>query len=113
MNDLIGLGIIAAIALCAVYALYRLSKPYDLTAEEFEKRARDGPGLASAGMIGLQKFLEPGAKKAIEVQEDLRAGRYNKKDDSGDPPEAGQETNEAIEIAETEGVSEPHDAKST
>jgi hypothetical protein len=90
MNDLIGLGVIAAIALCAVYALHRLSKPYDVSAEEFERRAQDGPGLINAGMIGLQKMLEPGAKNAIEVQEDLRAGHYNKEDESGDPPEAGE-----------------------
>ena len=87
MNDLIGLGVIVAIALCAVYGLHRLSKPYDVTPEEFEKRAQEGPGLINAGMIGLQKMLEPGAKSAIEVQEDLRAGHYNKEDDSGEPPE--------------------------
>jgi hypothetical protein len=91
MNDLIGLGVIAAVVLFAVCGLYYLSKPYKVTPEEFEKRAQEGPGLISAGMIGLQKMLEPGAKKAIEVQEDLRAGRYNKEDESGDPPEPGQE----------------------
>jgi hypothetical protein len=91
MNDLIGIGVIAVILLGAVYGLLRVSKPYDVSAEEFEKRAQDGPSLISAGMIGLQKLLEPGAKKAIEVQEDLRAGRYNKEDESGDPPETGQE----------------------
>lgn len=91
MNDLIGLGVIAVVVLLAVYGLHVLSKPYDVTPEEFEKRAQEGPSLISAGMIGLQKLLEPGAKKAIEVQEDLRAGRYNKKDDSGDPPEPGEE----------------------
>ena len=90
MNDLIGIGVIAAIALCGLYGLHRLSKPYDLTPEEFERRAQEGPGLISAGMIGLQKMLEPGAKKASEVQEDLRQGRYNKADESGDPPEAGE-----------------------
>jgi hypothetical protein len=94
MNDLIGLGVVALIILCAVYGLHRLSKPYDVTAEEFEKRAQEGPSLISAGMIGLQKLLEPGAKKAIEVQEDFRAGRYNKDDESGDPPVPGEENQE-------------------
>ena len=91
MNDWIGIGVIAAIVLGALYGLLQLSKPYDVTPEEFEKRAQEGPSLISAGMIGLQKMLEPGAKKAIEVQEDLRQGRFNKKDQSGDPPEAGEE----------------------
>ena len=89
MNDWIGIGVIAAIVLGALYGLLQLSKPYDVTPEEFEERARQGPGLISAGMIGLQKMLEPGAKKATEVQEDLRQGRYNKEDESGDPPEPG------------------------
>ncbi len=91
MNDLIGLGVIAVVVLLAVYGLYVLSKPYDVSPEEFEKRAQEGPGLSSAGMIGLQKMLEPGAKKAIEVQEDLRQGRYNKEDESGEPPDPGRE----------------------
>lgn len=106
MNDLIGLGVIAAIVVAAIYGLHRLSKPYEVTAEEFEKRAQEGPSLISAGMIGLQKLLEPGASKAIEVQEDLRAGRYNKEDGSGDPPEPGQATNEP-----TDDASKADDAK--
>jgi hypothetical protein len=91
MHDLIGLGVIAVVVLGGLYGLSRLGKPYEVTPEEFEKRAQAGPGLISAGMIGLQKMLEPGAKKAIEAQQDLRAGRYNKEDGSGDPPEPGEE----------------------
>jgi hypothetical protein len=90
MHDLIGLGIIALVVLCGLYGLSRLGKPYDVTPEEFEKRAQEGPGLISAGMIGLQKMLEPGAKKAIEAQQDLRLGKYNKEDGSGEPPEPGR-----------------------
>jgi len=90
MHDLVGLGIIALVVLCGLYGLSRLGKPYDVTPEEFEKRAQEGPGLISAGMIGLQKMLEPGAKKAIEAQQDLRRGRYNKEDGSGEPPEPGR-----------------------
>ena len=94
MHDLIGLGIIAVVILCGLYGLSRLGQPYDVTPEEFEKRAREGPGLISAGMIGLQKMLEPGAKKAVEAQQDLRRGKYNKEDGSGEPPEPGQGTKE-------------------
>jgi hypothetical protein len=90
MHDWIGLGIIGLVIACGLLGLYRLSKPYEVTPEEFEKRAQEGPGLISAGMIGLQKMLEPGEKKAIEVQEDIRRGRYNKEDESGEPPEPGQ-----------------------
>ena len=79
------------VILAALFGLYQLSKPYDVTPEEFEKRAKEGPGLASAALIGLQKMLEPQTKRAIEAQEDLKAGRYNKEDGSGEPPEPGQE----------------------
>jgi|ERR1051325_1134382 hypothetical protein len=89
-NDLIGIAVIVFIVLCALFGLSRLSKPYDVSVEEFEKRAQEGPSLMSAGLSGLQKFLDPTAEKAIEVQEDLRQGRYNKKDQSGDPPDAGE-----------------------
>ena len=91
MNDLIGIAVIVFIVACGLFGLSRLSKPYDVSVEEFEKRAQEGPSLISAGLTGLQKFLDPAAEKAIEVQEDLRQGRYNKKDDSGDPPEAGDD----------------------
>ena len=96
MSDWIGIGFIALLVLGALYGLYHLSKPYDVTTEEYEKRVQEGPGLISAGMIGLQKILEPGAKKAIEVQEDLRRGRYNKEDESGDPPEAGEQMSDKL-----------------
>lgn len=91
MSNWIGLGIFVFVILAALFGLYQLSKPYEVTPEEFEKRAREGPGLASAALIGLQKMLEPGTKRAIEAQEDLKAGRYNKEDESGEPPEPGQE----------------------
>ena len=94
MNDWIGLGIIAFLVLCGLFGLSRLSKPYDISTEEFEKRAREGPGLLNAGVVGLQKVLDPAMKKSVEVQEDLKQGRYNKKDNSGDPPEAGDDRSE-------------------
>jgi hypothetical protein len=90
MSDLIGVAVIVFIVLCGLFGLSRLNKPYDVSVEEFEKRAQEGPSLLSAGLSGVQKFLDPAAEKAIEVQEDLRQGRYNKKDQSGDPPEAGE-----------------------
>jgi hypothetical protein len=93
MNDLIGLGIIGFLVLCAVLGLYGLSRPYNLSVEEFEKRAQEGPGLLGAGLVGLQKALDPALEKAVIAQEDLREGRYNKEQGSGDPPEAGDPDN--------------------
>jgi hypothetical protein len=92
MNDWVGLAIIGFLVLCGVIGLYILSKPYELSQEEFEKRVNEGPGLLGASLIGLQKALDPAMEKAVEVQEDLRQGRFDGEQESGEPPEAGQST---------------------
>lgn len=102
MSDLIGIAVIVFIVLCALFGLSRLSKPYDVSVEEFEKRAQEGPSLMSAGLSGLQKFLDPAEERAVEVQEDLRQGRYNKKDQSGDPPEAGENNDDKVTNGESD-----------
>jgi hypothetical protein len=89
MKDWIGLAIIGFIVLCGLFALSRLSKPYDVSVEEFERRAKEGPGLLGAGLVTLQKALDPATQKAVEAQEDLRQGRYDGEQGSGEPPEAG------------------------
>src|SRR5258705_11946534 len=90
MNDWIGLAIIAFLVICGLFALSRLGKPYDLTAEEFEKRAQEGPGLLGAGVIGGQKPLNPALEKAVIAQQDMREGRHAGDHDSGEPPEEGK-----------------------
>ena len=102
MSDWIGLAVIVFVVLCAILFFGYLSKPYDVSVEEFERRAQEGPSLISAGLSGLQKFLDPAAEKAIEVQEDLRQGRYNKKDQSGDPPEAGDSNDDTVTNGESD-----------
>ena len=92
MNDWIGLADIAFIVLGGVLAIWGLSKPYSVSVEEFEKRAQEGPGLLNASLVGLQKALDPSKEKAVEVLEDLKQGRYNRKQQSGDPPEAGSDS---------------------
>jgi hypothetical protein len=89
MSDLIGICIIAFVLLCGLFGLSRLAKPYDVTPEEFEKRAQEAPSLLSAGMSGLQKILDPAAGKAMEVQEDFKQGFCDGEQESGDKPEAG------------------------
>jgi len=102
MSDWIGIGVIIFIVLCGLFGLSQLSKPYEVSAEEFEKRAQEGPSLMSAGLSGLQKFLDPAEQKAVEVQEDLRQGRYDKKDESGDPPEAGNDNDDKVTNGESD-----------
>ena len=89
MSDWIGLLVIGVLVLCGLFGLAQLGKPYDISAEEFEKRAQEGPGLLGAGLIGIQKALDPAVEKAAVVQEDLKQGRYDGEQGSGEPPEAG------------------------
>lgn len=83
-NDWVGLGLIAGLALFAVVALSRLARPYAISNEEYERRVSEGPGLLGAGLVGLQKALDPAAEKSIEVQQDLRAGHLDGEQESGD-----------------------------
>ena len=89
MSNWIGLGVIVFLVACGLFALSRLGKPYEVTVEEYERRAQEGPGLLGAGLIGIQKALDPAMEKAAEVQEDFRQGRYDGEQESGDPPEPG------------------------
>jgi hypothetical protein len=82
------------IGICGLWGLSHLSRPYDVTAEEFEKRAHEAPSLLSAGMSGLQKLLDPATGKATEVQEDFKQGYYNGEQESGEGPEAGNTNKE-------------------
>ena len=89
-SDWIGIGIIAAVIIGGLLLLNQITKPYDVkTEEEFQQRRKEGPGMMAAGMMALQQTLDPSAKKAAEVQQDLRRGIYDDKEEADDPPEAG------------------------
>ncbi len=92
MNDWIGLAVIGGLVVSGLAFLIWLSRPYEVTTEEFEKRAAEAPSLLSAGFVGLQKILDPATTKAVIAQEDFKAGRYDAKQGKGDGPEAGDET---------------------
>jgi hypothetical protein len=88
-SDWIGVAIIIAVIIGGLLLLNQITKPYNIkTEEEFQQRRKEG-GLLSAGMMGLQQILDPSAKKAVEVQQDLRRGIYDDKEEADDPPEAG------------------------
>ena len=90
-TDWIGIGVIVLVIVGGLLLLNQVTKPYDVkNEEEFEKRRKEG-GLLSAGMMGLQQILDPSAKKAVEVQQDLRRGIYDDEEEPDDPPEAGAE----------------------
>ena len=97
MNDWIGLAIIGFLVLCGLFGLSYLGRPYEVTPEEFERRAQEGPGLLGAGLVGLQKALDPAMEKAVQAQEDLKQGRYDGEQGSGEPPDAGGDQNKESE----------------
>jgi hypothetical protein len=96
MSDWIGLAFIVFLIICALWGFSHLGKPYDVTPEEFEKRAHEAPSLLSAGLSGLQNLLDPAAGKATEVQEDFKQGYYNEEQGSGEGPEAGNTSNTEV-----------------
>ena len=92
VGDWIGLGIVVLVIVGGLVLLNQITKPYGVqTEEEFQRRRKEGPGLLNAAMLGLQQTLDPSAKKAVEVQQDLRRGIYDDKEEADDPPEAGAE----------------------
>ena len=95
MNDWLGIGVIIFVILCGLIGLLRATRPYNISNEEFERRAHEAPGILNAGITGLQKILDPAAGKAMEVQEDFKQGYYDGEQESGDKPEAGERSVEA------------------
>jgi hypothetical protein len=88
MKDFIGLAFILLLVFGGLYLLTRPQK--ELTTEEFERRAQEGPGMLGAGMMGLQKILDPAAEKAAIVQEDFRQGYLDGEQESGDDNEKAE-----------------------
>jgi hypothetical protein len=94
MGDWIGLGIFVAVVVGALVGLSRLGrKPKPLTSEEYEERVAEARGTtrgaAIAGLSALDKFVNPNAAKAVEVQRDLKAGYYDDQEEEGEGDEPG------------------------
>jgi hypothetical protein len=87
-HDWIGIGVIALVIIGGLLLLNQITKPYGVkTEEEFQQRKQ--MGARTAGLMGLQQILDPQAKKSVEVQQDLRRGIYDDREEPDDPPEAG------------------------
>ena len=87
MSDWLGLALIAFVVALALVAASRMGAPRkEISVEEFERRVREG-AYTRAGMFSLQEVLHPKAAKAVEIQQDLKAGYYNKKRVPGDGDE--------------------------
>ena len=100
-TDWIGIAVIVLVIVGGLLLLNQVTKPYDVkNEEEFQKRRKEGTGLLTAGMMGLQQILDPGAKKAVEVQQDLRRGIYDDEEEPDDPPEAGAAARQKEEMSD-------------
>ncbi|HMF58618.1 MAG TPA: hypothetical protein VK619_19895 [Pyrinomonadaceae bacterium] len=85
MNDWIGLGIIVVVLFLIIYLITRPEKP--ISQEEYEKRVSEVPGLLGAGVMSIQKIIDPAAGRAVIVVEDMNAGHYDGEQESGDDEE--------------------------
>ena len=108
MNDWIGLGLIVLVfvgALVGLSYLSRTRKP--LTAEEYEQRVAEAKGItrgaAVTGLSALDRFVNPNAVKAVEVQQDLKAGYYDDQEEEGEGDEPGAEGKRLRPTAERGG----------
>jgi hypothetical protein len=87
-SDWIGIGLVLLVIVGGLILLNQITKPYDVkTEEEFQERKK--MGARTAGIMGLQQIIDPAAKKSVEVQQDLRRGIYDDREEADDPPEAG------------------------
>lgn len=90
LTDWIWIGLAVAAIAGLVILFNHITKPYSVEdEEEFERRRKQSAGMMVAGLKGLQQILDPSAKKAVEVQQDLRRGIYDDNEEADDPPEAG------------------------
>ena len=95
MSNWIGLAFLLLLVVGAIWALSALGKPRKpLTEEEFERRVSEGAGLVGAGLMGLQKALEPAAERAEVTQQEFKRGNYDQKQESGDDSDTEPETTE-------------------
>ena len=89
MSDWIGLAVIILIILSGLCGAAYLGRPPEkISQEEFDRRVKEGAATRGA-MFALQQWLHPKGAAAIEVQQDLRHGYYNKKRLPGDGDGAG------------------------
>ena len=92
MSDWIGLTVILLIVLGGLCGAAYLGRPPEkISQEEFDRRVKEGASTKAA-MFALQQWLNPKGAKAIEVQQDLRHGYYNKKKIPGDGDDTAPDT---------------------
>jgi hypothetical protein len=83
MSDWLGLAFFAALIIGAIFGLRALAKTRTRTAEEFEKGAAQSASFTGALLNALHDVTDPSAKRAKEVRQQMKEGRYMKKKREG------------------------------
>lgn len=83
MNDWIGLAFFVLLVVGAFVGLRALAKPRPRTSEQFEKGAAENSSFTGALLNALHDVTDPGAKRAKEVRQQMKEGRYQKKKREG------------------------------
>ena len=85
-DSIIGLALVAIVLLLVVVGISQMIRPRDISSEEYERRAKEGSGIAGSLFGALQASVNPKAEEAAVVQRDMRAGYYNNQQKAeGDP----------------------------
>lgn len=97
MSDWIGLAFLVLLLVGVFFGLRALAKPRPRTAAEFEKGAAENSSFTGALLNALHDVTDPSAKRAKEVRQQMKEGRYMKKKREGkaggsfhesDPPDS-------------------------
>jgi hypothetical protein len=91
MSDWLGLVFFVVLIAGVIFGLRALAKPRPRTAEEFEKGAAENSSFTGALLNALHDVTDPSAKRAKEVRQQMKEGRYMKKKregkaDGSEPP---------------------------
>ncbi len=87
-NDVIGITFVLVVILAVTFGLKSMARPSNMTSEEYERRVREGSGVAGSAMNALHEAFHPRAAESVAVQKDMRAGYYNDQEKAeGDPNE--------------------------
>jgi len=83
MTDWIGLIFFVLLIVGVWFGLRALANPRPRTSEDFEKGASENSSFTGALLNALHDVTDPGARRATEVRQQLKDGRYQKKKREG------------------------------
>ncbi|MBL8203111.1 MAG: hypothetical protein JNM09_02705 [Blastocatellia bacterium] len=96
MTDaIIWLAAIGLVALMFWSLIYEQHKRAKMTDEEYQRRAKEEPGLISTGMMAFDQIaFRPQAKAAVEYQKDKMRGQTPDQQQAGEDISGREKSNE-------------------